>query len=79
MKSLNLTKKLIAIAAGISLLTAGTAFAYWQHLQRQWCVQFTSTGGQEVTYSRGCYSPKRYKKWTVTAMKDSFHLSAPGS
>jgi hypothetical protein len=79
MKSLNLTKKLIAIAAGISLVAAGTAFVYWQHLQRQWCVQFTSSGGQEVTYSRGCYSPKRYKKWTVTAMKHPFRLSTPDS
>jgi hypothetical protein len=60
-------KRLIAIAIGLNLLAAGTAFAYWQYLQRQWCVQFASSGGQEVTYSRGCYNPERYKKWSVTA------------
>jgi hypothetical protein len=60
-------KGLIAIAVGVNLLAAGIAFAYWQYLQRQWCVQFASSGGQEVTYSRGCYNPERYKKWTMTA------------
>jgi len=61
----------MAIAAGASLLAAGAAFTYWQYLQHQWCVQFTSSGGQEVTYSRGCYNPERYKKWTTNALAPS--------
>ncbi len=61
----------MAIAAGASLLAAGAAFTYWHYLQRQWCVQFTSSGGQEVTYSRGCYNPERYKKWTTNALAPS--------
>ncbi|QZZ19367.1 hypothetical protein J5X98_18530 [Leptothermofonsia sichuanensis E412] len=62
-------KVLIAIATSIGLLASGSALVYWQHLQRQWCVQFTSSNRQEVRYSRGCYSPKRYKQWTITAMR----------
>ncbi len=67
MKTLNLRRKLLAIATGIGILMAGSGYAYWRYSQRQWCVQFTSSGNQEVTYSRGCSSPERYKKWSVTA------------
>ena len=59
-------KRHLAIAAGIGLLTAGSAVAYWRHSQRAWCVQFASNSGQEVTYSRGCLSPHRYKQWPLT-------------
>jgi protein-S-isoprenylcysteine O-methyltransferase Ste14 len=65
--SQKLNKKVIAVVAGVGLVSAGAALAYWQSMQQQWCVRFTSSGGQEVTYSRGCYSPQRYKKWVITA------------
>jgi hypothetical protein len=72
--SQRINKKVIAVATGIGLVAAGVAFAYWQNVQQQWCVRFTSSGGQEVTYSRGCYSPQRYKKWVITAsaVNDNF-------
>ncbi|PSB28143.1 hypothetical protein [Stenomitos frigidus] len=69
MKTPNLKKKLILVAVGAGVLAAGTAVGYWQHSQREWCVQFTSGGGQEVTYSRGCLNRQRYKKWTLTAFR----------
>ncbi|XGV95096.1 MAG: hypothetical protein ACAF41_20405 [Leptolyngbya sp. BL-A-14] len=62
-------KKLVLVAAGVSVLAAGTAVGYWWHSQREWCVQFTAAGGQEVTYSRGCMNHQRYKKWTLTALR----------
>jgi len=68
---LNTRKILVAIAAGFGVLAVGSGVAYWHYSQRQWCVQFTSGGGQEVTYSRGCLTPQqRYKKWTLTAGAD---------
>ena len=66
------SKKIIAIVAGAGLLAAGAAASYWQSTQQQWCVRFTSSGSQEVTYSRGCASPQRYKKWVITASADRF-------
>jgi len=65
----DLRKKLFVIAAGLGLLAAGSAVGYWQYRQHEWCVQFTSSGGQEVTYSRGCLNRQRYKKWTLTALR----------
>jgi len=56
-----------AIAATVGAIAITSALLYWHAKQRQWCVQFTSSGGQEVTYSRGCGNPQRYKTWTVTA------------
>lgn len=67
MTKAKLGKPIALIAAGIGLLAIGSGFAYWHLSQRQWCVQFTSRGGQEVTYSRGCMNPQRYKKWVITA------------
>jgi hypothetical protein len=58
---------LSAIASGIGCVVAASAVAYWHSIQRNWCVQFTAVGGQEITYSRGCHNPKRYKQWAVTA------------
>ncbi|UBF24494.1 hypothetical protein K9N68_22765 [Kovacikia minuta CCNUW1] len=72
-------KRLMAIAVGVGVLAAGAMFAYWYYLQQQWCVQFTANGGQEVTYSRGCYNPERYKKWTITATTDGEGLGEVGS
>lgn len=69
MKTPNLKKKLMLIAVGVGVLAAGTAVGYWQHSQHEWCVQFTSAGGQEVTYSHGCLNHQRYKKWTLTAFR----------
>jgi hypothetical protein len=69
MKTPNLKKKWLLFVVGAGVLAAGTAVGYWQHSQREWCVQFTSGGGQEVTYSRGCLNRQRYKKWTLTAFR----------
>jgi hypothetical protein len=69
MKTPDVKKKLILIATGLGVLAAGIAIGYWQHSQREWCVQFTAGGGQEVTYSRGCMNRQRYKKWTLTALR----------
>lgn len=74
MTNAKLRKPIVWIAAGIGLLGIGSGFAYWQS-QRQWCVQFTSGGGQEVTYSRGCINPQRYKKWVITASAASTPVS----
>ncbi len=68
MKMAKISKKLVVVAAGLGVLATGSAIAYWQYSQREWCVQFTSSGGQEVTYSRGCLNRQRYKKWTLTAL-----------
>jgi hypothetical protein len=69
MKMSNVKRKLIFVAAGLGVLAAGIGIGYWQHSQHEWCVQFTSGGGQEVTYSRGCLNRQRYKKWTLTALR----------
>jgi hypothetical protein len=67
MRQLKQWKKPIALAIGtFSLIGVGIGIAYWQSNQRQWCVQFASDTSQEVTYSRGCISPKRFKKWVTT-------------
>jgi hypothetical protein len=60
-------KPIALVAAGVGLVAIGTGVAYWQFSQSQRCVQFTSGGGQEVTFSRGCINPQRYKKWVITA------------
>jgi hypothetical protein len=61
-------RKTLAIAAGgVGLLAIG-ATTYWQLHQGQ-CTQVRASGSQEVTYSRGCINPQRYRKWTVTAMQ----------
>ncbi|MBD2021271.1 hypothetical protein H6F43_13910 [Leptolyngbya sp. FACHB-36] len=70
MKTLRMRVKPIAITAGIGLLTVGGAIAYWQISQPQGCVHLTSSGGQEVTFSRGCIYPQRYKKWAITALAE---------
>lgn len=67
MKKLRIGIKPIVTVAGIGLLIAGGTAAYWRFHQNQWCVRFTSSGGQEVTYSRGCINPQRYKRWVTTA------------
>ncbi|XHX76145.1 MAG: hypothetical protein RBJ76_17030 [Stenomitos frigidus ULC029] len=68
-KTSNVKNKLILFATGLVVLAAGSAVGYWHHSQREWCVQFTAGGGQEVTYSRGCLNRQRYKKWTLTASR----------
>jgi hypothetical protein len=76
--------KFAVIAGGFGVLAIGAAAAYWQLQERQWCLRFTSNGGQEVTYSWGCHNPRRYKQWVVTASNpnlSSLHrqqLMAPG-
>ena len=61
-------RKTFAIAVGgAGLLAIGTAIC-WQLRQGE-CTQVRASGGQEVTYSRGCLNPQRYRKWTVTAMR----------
>jgi len=75
MKTFSLKQKLALAATGAGLLAIGSGWAYWQHRQQQWCVRFTSVGGQEVTYSRGCLpTQQRYKKWTLTASAEN-HFS----
>lgn len=59
--------KIVAITSTLVILSVGGGLAYWLLNQRQWCVQAVSNGGQEVTYSRGCLSPHRYKRWVRTA------------
>lgn len=59
-------KQIVVIVGGLGLLLAGGAIAFWQ-TQPQNCVRFTSTGGQEIIYSRGCINPQRYKKWVITS------------
>jgi hypothetical protein len=60
-------RKTLTIAVGGAGLLAIGAATYW-HLQQGECTQVRASGGQEVTYSRGCLNPQRYRKWTVTAM-----------
>jgi hypothetical protein len=67
---------LTVILGGVSLLTLGAALAYWQTDQQKWCLRFTSAGDQEVTYSRGCYNPRRYKQWVITAAASDHHLAS---
>lgn len=54
-------KTIALVSTGVGLAAIGAGVAYWQFAQSQWCVQFTSGGGQEVTFSRGCINPQRYK------------------
>jgi ABC-type enterochelin transport system permease subunit len=66
MKNVKLSKRSIALlVSGCSMAIAG-ATIYWQLSQPEACVRFTA-GGQEVTYSRGCINPQRYKRWVVTS------------
>jgi hypothetical protein len=69
LKTSNVKNKLLLFVTGLVVLAAGSAVGYWHHSQREWCVQFTPGGGQEVTYSRGCLNRQRYKKWTLTASR----------
>lgn len=66
MKNLKIGIKPIALIGGITLLTIGAAIGYWFVFPQQSCTRVT-TGGQEVTYSRGCFKPQRYRKWVITA------------
>ena len=64
-----LNRKAIAIVLGGAGLLAIGGAAFWQ-LRPGGCTQVrASGGGQEVTYSRGCINPQRYRKWTVTALR----------
>ncbi|HEY9908245.1 MAG TPA: hypothetical protein V6D18_11655 [Thermosynechococcaceae cyanobacterium] len=54
----------IAVVGGVGLLAIGAA-TFWK-LQQE-CTQVRASGGQEVTFSRGCINPQRYRRWTVTA------------
>lgn len=63
-----LNRKVISIALGGAGLLAIGAATYWQLRQGE-CTQVRANGGQEVTYSRGCINPQRYRKWTVTALR----------
>lgn len=56
---------LLSLVGGAGLMAIGGH--YWQAQNYQWCVRFTSTGGQEVTFSRGCRNPQRYKQWVIMA------------
>jgi hypothetical protein len=58
---------LLVLAAGTVCLLGGGAIAHWRFSQQQWCVQLTSSGGQEATYSRGCRNPHRYRRWVFMA------------
>lgn len=69
MKTRKLGIKLAAIVGGVGVLAIGSAAAYWQMQESQWCLRFTSSGGQEVTYSWGCHNPRRYRQWVITASK----------
>lgn len=66
MKRVKLQKRsIVLLIAGCSLAAAG-GIAYWKLSHPEGCVRFTA-GGQEVTYSRGCINPQRYKKWVITS------------
>ncbi len=61
--------KSMALLIFLGGLALGGAIAYPLLNPQQDCVQVKTTGGLEVTYSRGCFHPQRYKKWLITAMR----------
>jgi hypothetical protein len=69
MPTVNTVHKSIALVCLISGLGVGGAIAYRSLNVSQDCVRLNTTGGQEVTYSRGCLHPQRYKKWVINASK----------
>jgi len=68
MKHLSRRKTLaIWVLGSVACVGFGLGYLYFQMNRQQWCVRFASDTSQEVTYSRGCISPNRYKKWVITS------------
>ncbi len=69
MRILKAVPRSIALLCLISGVGVGGAIAYRALNVPQDCVRLNTTGGQEVTYSRGCLHPQKYKKWVITASR----------